>query len=143
MNSKGLPEVFLGVVSNSKGEVLVVHRVKEEKGTSRAILSWVFPGGDKDFEGQTREEFIVSRLLAETGYKVVPGKVISEREHPEFPVYVYYVACSLEKEAPEASPSDPDVENAKWVKPSEIPSCFTSDYDPKVKEALAKGEKSN
>lgn len=128
----------MGVVSNSKGGVLIVHRVKEEKGTGRAILSWAFPGGDRDFEGQTREEFLVSRLLAETGYKVIPGKVISEREHPDFPVYVYYVGCSLEKEEPVQSPSDPDVENAKWVKLSEIPNYFTSDYDPKVKEALAK-----
>jgi 8-oxo-dGTP pyrophosphatase MutT (NUDIX family) len=138
MNSKGLPEVFLGVVQNMHGEVLIVHRVKEENGTGRSILSWVFPGGDRDSEGQTMEEVVVGRLLAETGYKVVPGKVISEREHPEFPVYIYYVACSLEKEIPEIVPSDPDVENAKWVKPSEIPNYFTSDFDPKVKEALAK-----
>lgn len=138
MNSKGLPEIFLGVVQNLKGEVLIVHRVKEEKGTGKAVLSWVFPGGDKDFEGQTREEFVVSRLLEETGYRVIPGKTISEREHPEFPVYVYYVGCSLEKQAPEASPSDPEVENAKWVQPKEIPNYFTSDFDPKVKEALAK-----
>ncbi len=136
MNSKGLPEVFLGVVSNSKGGVLIVHRVKEEQG-SGAVLSWVFPGGDRDFEGQTMEEVVVSRLLAETGYKVKPGKVISEREHPQFPVYVYYVACSLEKEEPVQSPSDPDVENAKWVKPEEIPNYFTSDFDPKVKESLS------
>ena len=138
MNSKGLPEIYLAVTTNFKGRVLIVHRVKEEKNTGNIILSWVFPGGGADHEGETMEQVLVRELLEETGYRVIPGKIISEREHPNFPVYVYYVGCSLDKEVPEMKPSDPEVENAKWVKPSEIPNYFTSNYDPKVKEALAK-----
>jgi 8-oxo-dGTP pyrophosphatase MutT (NUDIX family) len=136
MNTKGLPEIFLGVVQNQKGEVLIVHRVPEEKGNADTVLSWVFPGGEMLDEEETGEEVLIRTLLEETGYRVKPGSVISEREHPDFPVYVYYVACELVDPDPIVKPSDPEVETPKWVKPEEIPSYFTSNFDPKVKNAI-------
>lgn len=138
MNSKKLQEVYLGVVQNVNNEILIIHRVKEEKGTGKTVLSWAFPGGVKNFEDETMNEVLIRELLEETGYKIMPGKIISEREHPNFPVYVYYVGCSLEMQVPIQSPSDPEVENAKWIKPNEILNYFTSDLDPKVKRALEK-----
>ena len=135
MNTKGLPEVFLGVVQNQNGEVLIIHRKKEEKGTGKTVLSWAFPGGTAN-PGETMEQVIIRELMEETGYKVKPGKIISEREHPNFSVYIYYVGCILENWTQVITPSDPEVENAIWVKPQEISNYFTSDIDPKVKKAL-------
>lgn len=135
MNTKGLSEIFLGVVKNQKGEILIVHRTPEEKGNEGVILSWVFPGGERDIN-ETGEEVLIRTLREETGYNVKPGKTISEREHPNFPVYVYYVECELIEENPIVKPSDPEVETPKWVKPEEIPHYFTSNFDSEVKGYL-------
>lgn len=128
----------MGIVKNERGQVLIIHRVKEEEGTGSVKLSWAFPGGGKDFDGETKEQVAVRELIEETGYEVKPSKIISEREHPNFPVYVYYMACSLQGSEPVQKAVDPEVEGALWVYPYELANYFTSDFDQKVQEYLRK-----
>ncbi len=136
MNTRNLPEILLAVVQNPNNEILIVCRTEKETGTNGAILTWVFPGGEKRVD-ETNEQALKRIVMEETGYELSEvGKVISEREHPEFPVYVYYVGCGLKDVVQVIPPSDPEVKDPKWVKPEEIPNYFTTDYDPKVKETL-------
>ncbi len=124
----------LAVVKNAEGKVLIILRRKKEKTT--AVLSWAFPGGVV-LTGETKKEAVARETLEETGYFVRASAVISERKHPEFPVYIYYVNCELEPKQPVPIKEKYEVGEVKWVWPKEIPDHFTSDYDPKVAKFLA------
>ncbi len=130
-----LPQICLGIVQNANKEVLIVQRAKEEKGTSEVKLSWAFPGGTLE-NGESKEETVTRELLEETGYKVNVISVISERQHPQFPVYIYYLECILEQNNPVGTPQDEDIKQIKWVSSKDIRSYFSTNLDPKVKKYL-------
>ena len=128
--------INLGIVLNSKGEVLVIKRKKLEKGKDKAVLSWAFPGGKQKF-AESRKKCVEREVLDETGYQISADKEISLRIHPEFPVTVVYHLCHLEKLKPVAEPKEPwEVEKICWVKPEQIRKIFTSNLDSKVAEEL-------
>ncbi len=63
----------LGVVINEQGEVLLIKRVKQEKGRDESVLTWAFPGG-KQRLNESRQECVAREILDETGYKVESTK---------------------------------------------------------------------
>jgi len=128
--------INLGVVLNSKGEVLLIRRKKKEKGSNGAVLSWAFPGG-KQRLGESRKECVEREVQDETGYKIKAEKEISLRFHPEFPVIVVYHLCKLQSPQPIGKTKEPwEVEEIRWVKPGDIRKLITSNLDPKVAEEL-------
>ena len=141
MNKKSEVEDFLnlGVVLNDKKEVLLIRRVKEEKGRGRAVLSWAFPGG-KQQPNETPKECVEREVMDETGYKVESIKEISSRAHPQFPVFIIYHLCRLVEPKPVRKPRELcEIAEIKWVKIKEIKKSFTSDLDPKVAKELVLG----
>ncbi len=128
--------INLGVILNSKGEVLMIRRVKEERGSDDSILRWAFPGG-KQRVGETRSECVRREVLAETGYDTESIREISQRLHPQFRVIVVYHLCRLLNPKPVAEPVEAhEVAEIKWFKTSEIPNIITTDLDPGVKKEL-------
>ena len=128
--------INLGIVLNSKGEVLVIRRKVLEKGTDGSVLQWAFPGGKQRYQ-ETRKECVEREVLAETGYQVEWLKQISLRVHPQFPVIIAYHLCSLKSPQPVAKPKEPhEIAEIKWVKPSKLKDLFTTDFDPLVKKEL-------
>ena len=128
--------INLGIVSNARDEVLLIRRVKEEKGYEGETLRWAFPGG-KQRKGESREDCVRREVLAETGYDVRPIQQISIRSHPQFPVIVVYHRCELNSEEPVAPPGQPhEVAEVRWVKPAEIFQLITTNLDPDVKRTL-------
>ncbi|MCX6724810.1 MAG: NUDIX hydrolase [Candidatus Shapirobacteria bacterium] len=128
--------INLGVVLNSKGEVLLIKRKKPEQGAKGAVLTWAFPGGKQKYE-ELRKEGVEREVLAETGYQVKALKEISLRYHPEFPVIIVYHLCKTEDSKQKAKPSEPwEVEEIRWVKPEEIRNLITSNLDEKVAKEL-------
>ncbi len=126
----------LGVVKNARGEVLLVRRVKEEKGIDGSALTWAFPGA-KQRLGETRGECVSRGILTETGYKVKSVKEISLRPHPQFPVFIVYHLCKLISPKPVARPlRSHKIAEIRWVKPKKIKKLFRTDFDPKVKKEL-------
>lgn len=134
MNQDNLPEIVLGIIKQN-GKVLIIQRAKEEKGSGDVKLSWAFPGGKVE-EGETKEQAVERELLEETGYEVEVKDVISERQHPQFPVYVYYIECKLKSDHPVQQPQDEEIKEVKWAKISELTNYFTTNLDPKVAEYL-------
>jgi mutator protein MutT len=125
-----------GVVINKNREVLLVRRVKEEKGKDGSILTWAFPAGKQRFK-ETREECVKRELLAETGYDVISSKQISLRLHPQFSVMIVYHLCHLISEEPIAKPNEPhEIAEIRWVKLEEIRELITTDIDPSVAKEL-------
>lgn len=128
--------ICLGVVVNSQNEVLLIKRKKVETGRSGEKLTWAFPGG-KILKGESREECVVREVLDETGYKVRPIKQINLKSHPSFPVIIAYFLCELESDRPLQPPTQPwEIEEIRWVKPSEIKSLITTPLDSKVADEL-------
>ena len=126
--------IALGIVTNKDGEVLIIQRKKQEKGAGHAVLHWAFPGGKVE-DGETISEATKREVLEETGYTVEVEREISSREHPQFPVYVYYSACKVTSRQP-LEKSDREVNQIKWVKPKDLQDIFTTDFDEKVKKFL-------
>lgn len=131
MNTNNLPEIVLGVVTNSDGKVLIAQRTKKEKGAGNVILSWVFPGGGIK-NSETKEETVQREVLEETGYKVQTKSIITEKQHPDFPVYVYYMHCVLENDTQIQEPSDSEISEIKWVDPKDIKNYFIGNLDSSV-----------
>lgn len=135
MNKEKLPEIVLGIITAEKQQALIIQRAREEKGSGDVRLSWAFPGGKVE-EGETKEEAIEREVLEETGYKIMPISIISERRHPQFPVYVYYFKCELKADKPLQAPQDEEIKEVKWIATSELMNFFTTNLDSKVAEHL-------
>lgn len=128
--------INLGIVMNSKKEVLMIKRKKKEMLDRSSILQWAFPGG-KQHLGESRKECVEREVLAETGYQVLALKEISMRIPPELPIIIVYHLCRLQKTKPLGKTSQPwEVAEVRWVKPAEIRNLATSTLDKKVAEEL-------
>lgn len=135
-NSEVEDFINLGVVINTKEEILLIRRVKQETGSDGSVLTWAFPGGRQRLK-ETRAECVKREILAETGYDVESIREISLRLHPQFDVFIVYHRCRLIGPKPVAKPSEPhEVAEIKWVKPQELKNLFTTDLDPKVSREL-------
>jgi ADP-ribose pyrophosphatase YjhB (NUDIX family) len=128
--------INLGVVLNDQGEVLMIRRVKPEKGSDGSVLTWAFPGG-KQRLNESRADCVKREILAETGYDVESIREISLRPHPQFDIFIVYHRCRLLSPEQIAKPSEPhEVAEIKWLKPEEIKNLITTNLDPKVAREL-------
>jgi len=130
----GKTEIALGIVLHNDC-VLLAERAKGETGGNNEKLSWVFPGGKLE-AGETPEQAVIREVAEETGYAVTAERRITEVEHPNFPVYVYYIACSLKRKAYVATPTDSAIQNSQFVPKNEIKSYVTSSINPVVAKFL-------
>ena len=122
----------LGVIVNDRGKVLLIKRVKKEKGRGGSILTWAFPGGRQDLN-EDRKEYIGREVLEETGYKIKPITEISMRSHPQFPVFIVYYLCKLVSPEPVAKPKQSyEVSEVRWVEPKGIKRLIRTNLDPGV-----------
>ena len=134
MNNQKLPELVLGIIKKDN-QTLIIQRAKEERGTDNIKLSWAFPGGKVE-TGETKDIAVVRELLEETGYQAEVVGIISERQHPQFPVYVYYIECNLKSDTPIQQIQDEEIKEVKWVSTPELMNYFTTNLDPKVADYL-------
>jgi len=135
-NTEAEDFINLGVVVNKQNQVLMIRRVKKEKGRNGSILHWAFPGG-KQRLNETREECVEREILDETGYDVNSTKQISLRMHPQFFVIVVYHLCRLVSPEPIAKPNEPhEIAEIKWIKRKEIKNLITTALDPNVAKEL-------
>ncbi len=142
MNNKGQKKkeskdfINLGIVLDDKEKVLMIRRVKEEKGKNDSVLKWAFPGGKQKYS-ESREECVRREILDETGYDIKPVHQISLRVHPQFLITIVYHLCSLNSPEPIVEPSEPhEVAEIKWIEISKIRSLITTDLDPDVAREL-------
>jgi len=126
--------ISLGIIQNENGEVLIIQRAKEEKGTGEVNLTWAFPGG-KIEEGEDNVGACAREVLEETGFSVEINKEISGRKHPQFPVYVYYMSGNL-LSSDQGAYDKNEIRDVKWVKADDLKNYFTTDFDTKVQEFL-------
>ena len=135
-NKESKDFINLGIVLDGKGRVLMIRRVKEEKGKDNSVLKWAFPGGKQKYS-ESREECVKREVLDETGYDIKPERQISLRVHPQFLITIVYHLCSLNSPKPIAEPSEPhEVAEIKWIEISKIKSLITTDLDPDVAREL-------
>lgn len=136
--------INLGIVVNNNGEVLMIKRKVPEEGRGDKVLIWVFPGGRQEFDTEsnqpkeTRSECVHREVLLETGYDVASVSEINLKFHPDIPgVAIVYHKCKLNTPEPISLPQESDeVEEVKWVKPSEIRNLITTTLDEKVAKEL-------
>lgn len=127
-------QIVLGIVTSTDNCVLIIKRIKSEK-NSRAKLVWAFPGGKVNKKDKSLSDAVKREVQEETGLEVKVKRLISERDHPQFPVHISYFACmSLKDDA--LYPQADEVKELKWVLPTELADYFTSDLDPNVKKYL-------
>ena len=129
-----LTKVAVALVKNNDGEVLIVKNRQKEVGKDEAQLIWQFPGG-KIKQEETPEETVKRETLDQTGYQIIPKDIIDERKHPEFSVYIYYVASDIEGQEPQER-KETTTDIAKWVRVQELENYFNSSIEDKVKEYL-------
>jgi 8-oxo-dGTP diphosphatase len=128
-------KISLSITKNKFGKVLIIQRVRPEKGSDGTHLSWAFPGGRIE-EGESPEEAAARETTDETGFLVKPIKKISERKHPQFDYYIYYVACDLDISKVRPAIELHEIEKSKWVDPAELRDYFETDLDPNVAKYL-------
>jgi mutator protein MutT len=127
--------IAVGIVVNNAGKVLIMDRVRKERGADNSLLTWVFPGGKLN-GSETFTEAVVREVLLETGYKVKVIDKVSERTHPQFNVPIQYFHCELAAFTTKPIQEVHEVATVKWVDPVELPNYFTTDIDPKVAKFL-------
>lgn len=130
--------VNLGLVINSKNQVLMIKRREKETGRSGAVLEWSFPGGKQD-ASESGPEGLVRKILGKTGYQVEVLKKISSRSHPQFSVQADYYLCRLSSEEKGEMTSEAEkVAAVRWVAPSEVVKLIAVDLDLEVFQELSK-----
>jgi ADP-ribose pyrophosphatase YjhB (NUDIX family) len=120
---------ILAVVTNDKGEILIVKRLIEPPISTisglgdTSLVSWFIPIG-KQKQGEAREECVLRNVLAETGYRVqvlyqIPNSL---RLHPEFPnILKCAFLCKIEDKKQLENWQQPKyIQEVKWVKPEKL-----------------------
>jgi 8-oxo-dGTP diphosphatase len=128
-------KIALSVTKNKNGKVLIIQRVRPEKGADGTHLTWAFPGGRIE-EGETLEEAAARETTDETGFTVKPIKLISERHHPQFDYHIHYFYCELDLSRIRPAHEVHEVVTSKWVDPQDLPEYFETDIDPSVAKFL-------
>lgn len=128
-------KISVCITKNKLGKVLIIQRVRPEKGSDGTHLIWAFPGGRIE-EDETPEITATRETSDETGFTVKPIKIISERQHPQFDYYIYYVACELDLTKMKPAFEVHEIEKSKWVDPAELKDYFETDLDSKVAKYL-------
>ena len=123
-----MQNVSISIVTRKDGKVLVILRRKKEKGTDNSILTWTFPSGTVE-ENENPVDTVVRETLDETGYKIKVNELINEKDHPQFPVHVYYWACDLIDNNQYELKEPEEIAEVRWVDPNEIPFLFTTNLD--------------
>lgn len=126
-----MQRVSIAIVTRKDNKVLVILRKKKESGTDNSILTWTFPSGTVE-NGETPNDTVVRETLEETGYKIEPLSLINEKDHPQFPVHVYYWACELIDEVQYELQEPDEIAEVCWVDPNDIPTLFTTNLDLKT-----------
>ena len=123
MKSQKTIHVFVGIVVNEQGEILMTKR--NEKELPEVDNHWELPGGKVNF-GETAEQAIEREIFEETGYQVeaqglLPITVMNLWEYPQILQHtiVLCFVCSL-KGSISAPVSDHRVSEVRWVKPNDV-----------------------
>jgi len=131
-----LVEIALAITKNGSGEVLIIRRLKPEKGTDGSQLEWAFPGG-KVSDYESHEETAERETLEETGHYVSVLTKLNSRKHPHYPAKIHYYACELATTATTQMIEDHEIAQIAWVKPEKLTKeFFKTDVDKKVLEYL-------
>lgn len=130
--------VNLGIIINSKNQVLMVKRREKETGRNNAVLEWGFPGG-RQIKGESPMESLTRKIASKTGYKAEVLKKILGRPHPQFPVQTDYYLCRLlsAEKGPMTSEAE-KVAVARWVAPGEVTKLLAVDLDFEIFQELSK-----
>ena len=124
-------KISIAVVIKNDGKVLIILRRKKESGTDNSILSWTFPSGTVELDEDP--SFTAEReTYDETGYKIKVIELINEKDHPQFPVHVFYWRCKLVEEIQYPITEIDEIAEVRWVDPVEIPTLFTTNLDAKT-----------
>lgn len=132
-----LTEIALGIVIEHD-LALIIERQQREIGKSGTPIIWAFPGGKLD-AGETPEQAAVREVLEETGHKVKAETEIITAEHPEYPVLIHYIGCSLIEKATVRTPQE--IVAVKWEPVQNLPNVFTWPINNRVLGYLGLEEK--
>lgn len=126
-----MKNISIAVVVRLDGKVLIILRRTLEKGTDKSILSWTFPSGTVELD-EDPSYTAVRETFDETGYKIKAFVLINEKDHPQFPVHVFYWGCRLVDSTQYPITEIDEIAETRWVDPDEIPRLFTSNLDTKT-----------
>lgn len=114
-----IPAVGVGaVLLDNQENVLLIKRAKEP-----AKHLWSIPGGKLE-PGETMTEACQREFLEETGLVIKVGPIIGvvERITPEFHYIIMDFAATLTQQSSSAPQASSDVDDARWVPVSGLPS---------------------
>jgi ADP-ribose pyrophosphatase YjhB (NUDIX family) len=122
---------LLGIIYNPKTKMILIG--KRVNDPNIAELSWVFPGGRANYDGDL-EESLAGEILAKTGLNVAVDDIVSAKTYPEKREFlsIYYL-CHVTGGNELAGGSITELE---WIQPSQVTEYFTTSIHPKVLEYL-------
>ena len=118
-----------GLCVDERRRVLLVQQGKPGEGPA-----WGIPGGGR-LEGETDEECCVREVWEETGYHVVPDRLVYVKMGPPLPGYVFRLTVFAARvTGGHRAIHDPDgiVHDVGWFSAGELdqlPFCFAEDRD--------------
>lgn len=122
---------LLGIVYDPEKKLILIG--KRENDSYIKELSWVFPGGRANSDGDL-EDSIKNSVREKTGLGIEAKNVIFAKTYPEKREFlsIYYL-CEKVDGTEKAGGSFSEI---KWVKPTEVTNHFTTSLHPQLLEYL-------
>ena len=121
----------LGIIYNQETKMILIGR--RENDPYFKELSWVFPGGNPNYENEL-EESLASIIKTQTSLEVKVEKIVFAKTYPEKREFlsVYYLRGPIRG----VEQAGGGLVEIKWVKPTEVKKYFTTSLHPKLFEYL-------
>lgn len=134
-SDKNYKKIAVAIIKNPQGKYLIVKRKETQKSIDGSVLEWAFPGTEYNEDSRSTVE-LEKFISEETGYKVKPGKKISQRIYHPFGYELSYFETDLVEDGVKDYHLE-KLDGFAWVDKKDFSRYFSTNIDGGLRDYLS------